>query len=57
MGNQFLLASYNGTNLYDYTTGRTQWKKNVKGELRMMVKSNGGYIFMTKNKINFIKES
>ena len=56
MGNQFLLASYNGTNLYDYTTGRTQWKKNVKGEPRMMVKSNGGYIFVTKNEMNFIKE-
>lgn len=54
LGDQFLLASYNGTNLYDYATGTKQWKKSLKGDPRKMVKTSNGYIFVTKNEMNLI---
>lgn len=53
LGSQFMLGSYSGSNLYNYN-GETQWKKSIKGEPKMMVKSEGGYIFITKNTMNFI---
>lgn len=54
LGNEFILGSYSGTNLYSYKDGKPQWKKSIKGDPRMMVKSDGGYIFVTKNEMNFI---
>lgn len=55
-GDKFLLASYSGTNLYDYQSGKKLWKKDIKDDPRMMIKSNGGYIFVSKNEMNFITE-
>lgn len=57
LGEGFMLGSFSGTNVYDYKTGTKQWKKSISDDPRMMIKSDNGYIFVSKNKMNFIDQN